>query len=174
MRAWSRAAGCLARQFVNEVLRLPREKMAFRCRGLLLVRKSRDVSTGRRTRYPYTQFSHRAGRDPRNLLDNLGRCGTSSSTVVMGTVVRTTVFVSGCVIGPPTFSSPLQSSFGPLPARTYTYEIYEIYEGGTPQFISTQPLVVSAAIATLSPTVLAFLVLALAAVACTCVGNHRP
>jgi len=73
MTALSRAAGCLARQFVNEVLRLPREKMAFRCRGHLLVRKSRDVSTGRRTRYLYTQLSHRQDTISRNLLDNLGR-----------------------------------------------------------------------------------------------------
>src|SRR5262249_1267123 len=81
-------------------------------------------------------------------------CGTGSSTLLTGTVVRTTASVSGCLIGPPPSTSPLQSIFGPLPAGTYTYEIYEIYEGGPPQLISTQPLVVSAAIPVLSPAVL--------------------
>src|ERR1700730_3599214 len=68
-------------------------------------------------------------------------CGTTSSTSVTGAAVRTTVAVFSCVIGPPPGSSPLQSSFGPLPIGTYSYEIYEAYEGGAPQLISTQPLV---------------------------------
>ena len=92
-------------------------------------------------------------------------CGTSSSTVVTGTVIRTTVFVSGCLIGPPPFPSPLQTSFGPLPAKTYTYEIYEVYEGGAPQFISTQPLVVTASVPTLSRSVLLALAAVLAGIA---------
>jgi hypothetical protein len=92
-------------------------------------------------------------------------CGTTSSTVVTGTFVRTTVFVSGCFIGPPPGSSPLQSSFGPLLIGTYTYEIDEVYEGGAPQLISTQPLVVTAAVPTLSLAVLASLAVILAVVA---------
>jgi|SRR5581483_7632663 len=99
-------------------------------------------------------------------------CGTSSSTVVTGSVVKTTVSVSGCLIGPPPSTSSLQSTFGPLTAGTYTYEIYEVYEGGPPQFISTQPLVVSAAVP-LSRAGLAALVLAFAAVACLALGTTR-
>jgi len=91
-------------------------------------------------------------------------CGTSSSTVVMGSVVRTTVFVSGCLIGPPPSTSYLQSTFGPIPSGTYSYEIYEVYEGGAPQLISSQPLVVAPAIPALSPAALAALAFVLVGV----------
>src|SRR5258708_31726949 len=57
-------------------------------------------------------------------------CGITSSTTVTGTVVRTTVMVGGCLIGPPCcVDLPVSSFFGPLRAGTYTYEIYEVYEG---------------------------------------------
>ena len=94
-----------------------------------------------------------------------GLCGTSPSTVVSGTDVRTTVSVGGCLIGPPPFQTPASAFFGPLPAGTYTYEIYEVYEGGLPRFVSTQPLVVIASVPTLHPIALVALVLAFGSIA---------
>jgi hypothetical protein len=91
-------------------------------------------------------------------------CGTSSSTALMGSTVRTTVFVSGCLIGPPPTTSSLQSTFGPIPSGTYSYEIYEVYEGGAPQLISSQPLVVAPAIPALLPAALAALAIVLVGV----------
>ena len=91
-----------------------------------------------------------------------GGCVTTSSTTVIGTVVRTTVRVGGCFIGPPVFDNPAISGFGPLRAGTY---IYEIYDGGEPQFVSSQPLVVAAAVPTISHRLLIALVLALGCVA---------
>jgi hypothetical protein len=54
--------------------------------------------------------------------------------------------------------------FGPLPAGSYTYEIYVDY-GGAPTLRSTQPLVVAAVAPTvpaLSPQMLALCAIALA------------
>jgi hypothetical protein len=95
-----------------------------------------------------------------------GGCVATSTTSVIGTVVRTTVTVGGCFFGPPTFDNPVVSGFGPLPAGTYTYEIYALYpDGSPPQFISSQPLVVSAPIPALSMAALIALFFALLGVA---------
>jgi hypothetical protein len=94
-----------------------------------------------------------------------GLCFYNTSTVVMGTVVRTTVNVHGCITGPPSFQTSGQASFGPLPPATYTYEIYMIYRGGPLTFVSQQPLTVTAELPTLSGFWLAALATALAAVA---------
>lgn len=69
------------------------------------------------------------------------------------------------MIGPPPFDVAVSSLFGPLPTGTHTYEIYEVYEGGPPQFVSTQPLVVSASIPALPPSALIALAFVLAGVA---------
>jgi hypothetical protein len=65
------------------------------------------------------------------------------STQLVGTVVRTTVKSLSCVIGPPASVDDLTTFFGPLPANTYTYEIYLQYPDGTVEFRSSQPLVVA-------------------------------
>jgi hypothetical protein len=93
-----------------------------------------------------------------------GLCATTPSTVVTGTVVRTTVSISGCITGPPAFQESRNAFFGPLQAGTYSYELYEIDNpGDPPQFVSTQPLVVApATIPGLRPAGLLTLVFALA------------
>jgi hypothetical protein len=93
-----------------------------------------------------------------------GLCFTDPSTTVTGNLVRTTITISGCLVGPPSFTVPAHASFGPLPAATYTYEIYE-KNGGPPSFVSTQTLVVAAATApvpVLSRTTMLMLALMLA------------
>jgi len=102
-------------------------------------------------------------------------CQINISTVVTGTVVRTTMFISsvGCVSGPPPVPVPREISFGPLAPNTYTYEFYEDYEGGPQLLISRQPLVVSAAppIPALSSNSLVLLVVALTGIALSALGR---
>lgn len=94
-------------------------------------------------------------------------CGTSQSTSVNGNVVRTDVQVFGCLVGPPP-PPPVERSdtFGPLPAGTYTYQIYFLFEDSPPELRSTQTLVVSAA----PPPAPALGHIALALLAMTLVG----
>ena len=104
-----------------------------------------------------------------------GGCGgVNSSTVVAGTFVRTTVSVFGCFVGPPPFTVPLQTVFGPLPAKVYIYEIYESYEGGAPVLRLQQPLIVTAAPASIpaaSGSSLVALMLMLAVVALRAISH---
>ena len=96
-----------------------------------------------------------------------GICGLNPTTVVNGTVVRTTVTVGGCVLGPPAFQITAYAFFGPLSAGNYTYELYEVdLDSGnpTPRLVSSQPLVVTAAVPALSPAILFVLLLALAGI----------
>jgi hypothetical protein len=71
-----------------------------------------------------------------------GGCDTTIATVVNGSVVQTTVTVSNCVVLP-AFYVPAQTMFGPLPANTYSYEIYEVLEDNPPELQSQQTLIVS-------------------------------
>ena len=95
-------------------------------------------------------------------------CNLDVTTVVIGATVRTTVNETGCVVGPPPVIAPYPAVFGPLPAGTYTYEIYVSNEGGPPVLRSTQPLVVAAVVPgvpALSGVALALMIGALTAVA---------
>lgn len=71
-------------------------------------------------------------------------CSVSHATAVHGNVVRTTVSIRGCIVGPPPFPEYEEVALGPLPAGVYTYELYETYNDGPPYFIWQQPLVVNA------------------------------
>lgn len=96
----------------------------------------------------------------------LGGCETETTTVVSGTVIRTTIVFTDCVIGPPLGPVPFRVFFGPIPAGTYTYEIRQ--EGMLPELRSTQPLVIAAVappVPALSPHLLVVFGLALAGVA---------
>ena len=72
-----------------------------------------------------------------------GGCTTTISTVVAGTTVRTTFSLSNCPVLP-VFLVPVHATFGPLPAGTYTYELYEILEGDPATLVSQQTLIVAA------------------------------
>lgn len=74
-----------------------------------------------------------------------GGCDLDATTTVSGTIVRTDVTFTGCIVGPPPIEVPTQAFFGPLPANTYMYEIYFLFEGDAPVLRSQQPLVVAAA-----------------------------
>lgn len=86
-----------------------------------------------------------------------GACTFTSTTLVNGNVVRTTVSVVGCIIGPPPAFTDETAAFGPLPAGKYTYELYESYEGGPAVLRSSQELIVTTAVPTLSPVLLGLL-----------------
>ncbi len=97
-----------------------------------------------------------------------GSCAFNSSTVVVGTVVRTTVSATNCVLGPPPVETPETAVFGPLPPNTYTYELWFSYEGSAPESRAQTQLVVAAApalVPTLSALSLMVLVISLAVVA---------
>lgn len=104
-----------------------------------------------------------------------GGCGIDSSTFVVGAFVRTTVLLFGCGVGPPPFTVDETVVFGPLPANTYTYEIYFDAEFDLPELRSEQTLIVSAAAATdvpaLSPIGIAILAIATAIAAVTGLGR---
>ncbi len=70
-------------------------------------------------------------------------CSGRASTVVAGSLVTTTVMIIGCITGPPTSPGLLDDDFGPLPAGTYTYEIYFVYQSSPTEFRSRQTLVVA-------------------------------
>jgi hypothetical protein len=69
--------------------------------------------------------------------------GSRASTEVDGTVIRTTVNSPGCmsIAGP---DIHLAWAIGPLPANTYTYEIYYKFSPTDIELRSRQTLVVSA------------------------------
>jgi len=75
-----------------------------------------------------------------------GLCGVLDSTNVVGNLVTTTITVQNCFLSQP---GVVQQNvvFGPLPAGTYTYDIYVIYEGDPPVLHSSHQIVVSAAVA---------------------------
>jgi hypothetical protein len=97
----------------------------------------------------------------------LGLCDNEPTTVVAGSVVRTTIVVTDCIPGPPPPVIPFDVFFGPIPAGTYTYEIF-LDLGLGPELRSTQPLVIAAVAPTvpaLSPLMLLLFGSALAGVA---------
>lgn len=65
----------------------------------------------------------------------------SDSTLVAGSVVRTTIHLESFSGLPPVFINTF-ADFGPLPAGTYTYEIYLRYPSGFTELRSSQPLVI--------------------------------
>lgn len=98
----------------------------------------------------------------------------ANSTTVTGTLVRTDVTLGPGIIGPPPVIVPYSVLFGPLPANTYTYEIYLHFADGTVELRSRQILVVSAApaaIPAMSAPFLLVLMLSLAAVAALALGS---
>jgi len=71
-------------------------------------------------------------------------CGFFPVTVVNGNTIRTTIGLRGCVLGPPgTFPATVITQFGPVPAGSYTYEVYFQYETFPPEFSSQTTLVVA-------------------------------
>lgn len=76
-------------------------------------------------------------------------------TLVAGSTIRTTVSFGGCILGPPAPPLTVDAFFGPVPAGTYTYEVYVVWpEPGSdpPLLFSTQPLVIAAAPAAIPTT----------------------
>jgi hypothetical protein len=95
--------------------------------------------------------------------DVRGGCQDKFTTTVTGIFVRTGVVQTDCVIGPPPAKTSTVTTFGPLPAGSYTYEVY-VDDGAGPVLHSAQPLVVAAVVPaapTLSPSSLAVLALLL-------------
>jgi hypothetical protein len=97
-------------------------------------------------------------------------CTVTSATTVAATLVRTDVQIFGCIVGPPPFPVDHVAQFGPLPAGTYTYQVYFSEDGGPPILEAELPLVITPAIApapvpSLSELALLFLAAGVAAVA---------
>src|SRR5688500_10836775 len=74
-----------------------------------------------------------------------GFCEIEPSTVVAGSVIRTTIPVDICIIGPPPIFVTVAAPLGRLPANTYTYEVYLDFGDG-PVLRSRQTLIVAAAL----------------------------
>jgi hypothetical protein len=94
-------------------------------------------------------------------------CGFEPITTLLGTTVRTDIHIFSCVVGPPSGPRTEFVPFGPLPAGTYTYELYFQYDNDPPILQAQQPLVVGAvpSAPALTADLLAFLAAALALVA---------
>lgn len=87
-------------------------------------------------------------------------CAFIPTTTVVGTTVRTDVEIFGCVVGPPSGTLLEYVPFGPLPAGTYSYELYFRYDQSPPVLRQVQqPLVVSAAPAAIPALQIELLVL---------------
>jgi hypothetical protein len=96
-----------------------------------------------------------------------GGCQDDFTTTLAGAFVRTVVVQTGCIIGPPAITVFTSTTFGPLPAGSYTYEVY-VDNGAGPVLHSSQPLVIAAVVPAapaLSPSSLAVLALLLTGVA---------
>src|SRR5207253_11114640 len=73
-----------------------------------------------------------------------GSCLAVPTTSVSVSVVRTTVTIGNCAVGPPPVDVPVVAGFGPLAPGTYTYELYTVYQNGqTFTLVATQPLTVA-------------------------------
>lgn len=59
-------------------------------------------------------------------------CSITTQTAVVGNVVRTDVTFLRCSGGPPPVPVVREVTFGPLPAGSYTYEVYFIDEAFPP------------------------------------------
>jgi hypothetical protein len=92
-------------------------------------------------------------------------------TSVIGNTIRTNLPVIGTVNGPPAFTSHEFVSFGPLPAATYTYEVYDVV-GGQSFLHSQQTIVVAPAIPTMNRSLLSILAVSLTAIACFAIGKR--
>ena len=73
-----------------------------------------------------------------------GPCGIIPTTERSGMTIRTTLAVIGCGFGPPTAPTNQQFPIGQFPSGTYSFELYWTYEGGPPELILQQPLIVAA------------------------------
>ena len=96
-------------------------------------------------------------------------CHVDVRTIVTGFAIRTDVVLSNCFGGPPGFNIAYDAPFGPLPAGTYTYEVYLSERGDgfpPPVLVAQRTIVVTAApagadIPTLGRVELSFLATAL-------------
>lgn len=79
----------------------------------------------------------------RSTVQSVG-CDASVETVATGFSVQTTIFLTGCLLGPPPVPTPIDATFGPLAAGTYAYDVYVSYEGDVPELLSSQTIVVAA------------------------------
>ncbi len=95
----------------------------------------------------------------------------SPSTSVSGNVIRTNLTILGFTTGPPPFPTQLFVSFGPLPPGTYTYQVYEVYQGQS-TLLSQATIVVAPAIPAMNSLYLSILAIFLAAIACFTLGKH--
>jgi len=68
-------------------------------------------------------------------------CSVTTNTSVLGNVVRTDVSITGCAVGPPPFPEFEEVTFGPLPAGTYTYQVFRQL-GGPPFLYAEVPVLV--------------------------------
>jgi hypothetical protein len=86
------------------------------------------------------------------------------STSVNSHIIRTDLPVISVIAGPPVFTALEFASFGPLPQGTYTYQVYQVYQGQS-ELISQQTIVVAPPIPTMSNLGLSILGTTLAAIA---------
>jgi hypothetical protein len=93
------------------------------------------------------------------------------STSVIGNMIRTNLPVLSFVLGPPVFITHAFASFGPLPPGTYTYQVYEVYQGQS-VLLSQATIVVAPAIPAMNSLYLSILAILLAAIACFTLGKH--
>lgn len=93
-----------------------------------------------------------------------GLCSPVVSTLRTGATVRTTVQLKD-LSGPPPFPRNAMAEFGPLPAGTYTYEVFIEPELGTPAFTTTFFVEAVRIVPTLNDALLAALTFVLAAAA---------
>jgi hypothetical protein len=86
-----------------------------------------------------------------------------SSTSVAGNVIRTNLPILGFGGGPPVFGRQEFAAFGPLAPGTYTYEVYQTYQG-QPVLLSQQTIVVAPVIPIMDSFWLSILAMLLATI----------
>lgn len=87
----------------------------------------------------------------------------SPSTSLSGNVIRTNLTILGFDTSGLPFTTHILASFGPLAQGTYTYQVYQVFQGQT-ILVSQQTFVVAPPIPTLNGLYKSILAIALAAI----------
>jgi len=106
------------------------------------------------------------------IIDVSSGCGDIITTSVTAYSIRTDIVQQGCILGPPAFTVPEGTQFGPLAPGTYTYDVYINYEHTGAVLDSHHTIVVAPAIPAIDGVGLSILAISLAGAACFVLGKR--
>jgi hypothetical protein len=104
-------------------------------------------------------------------------CGNSATATVTGTNIRMDITFNNCVIGPPVGGTKAVAQFGPLPAGTYTLQVFtnDWFNPTNPPTLDSQVIfvVTPAVVPTLDAISIFILTSLLAGLGCIIIGKQH-